>query len=231
MHPDLVAISNVWQADVRSDTLRAEHERLVSTTTGAIAAHKQAVAARDAAKNALAALKDKERANNRELDSYSQKRDTTKRMIDEGTAPDYAAAERQLANCLAKVDELETIGLELLDAIDAANAALKAAEAERAKAEAAEKDARAALAARDGGLRAELSAALAEREARWKELHHEYHPAYTEQRRRKRIALVNVVEGVCTACQMRVAPQKIVETQLGKGVHTCAGCGGWILPG
>ena len=164
MHPDLVAISNVWQADVRSDTLRAEHEKLVSATTAAIAANKQAVAARDAAIAALAALKDRERANNRELDTYTQKRDTTRRMIEGGTAPDYAAAERQLANCIAKVDEHETIALELLELIDAAVATKAAAETACGKAADAEKEARAALGARDAGLRTELAAALAERE-------------------------------------------------------------------
>src|SRR5688500_14855391 len=106
MHPDLVAISNVWQADVTADTLRAEHERLVAGVRAAqaeLASADAAVAATKAeAERAHAAL----RGTNRELDEYVQKRNTTRRMIDTGAAPDYAAAERQLAKCAESVDEL-----------------------------------------------------------------------------------------------------------------------------
>lgn len=230
MHPDLVAISNLWQCDVRVDTLRAEHERLVAAVNAAIQAHKAALTARDAAKAALDALKVQERANNRELDSYVQKRDSTKRMIDDGSTPDYAAAERQLAGCRAKVDEFETIGLDLLDRIDAANADLAAAEKALAESVTTEKDARQALGARDAALRVELTAALGDREAAWREVPTDYHTPYAELRRRKRVALVNVEEGVCSVCHMRVAPQKMNEVQMKRAVHTCVGCGGYLLP-
>lgn len=231
MHPDLVAISNLWQADVRVDTLRAEHEHLVSTVTGAIQAHKDTLAARDAAKAALDAAKGEERVNNRELDSYAQKRDATKRMLDDGSAPNYAAAERQLANCIALVDELETKGLDLLDRVDAATTALAAAEKALVDAVAAERAARQALAARDAPLRVELTDALQVREGAWAELPFDYQTPYSELRRRKRVALVNVEEGTCTVCHMRVAPQKLNEVQMKRAVHTCVGCGGYLLPG
>ncbi len=231
MHPDLVAISNLWQADVRVDTLRAEHEHLVAAVTGAIQAHKDAIAARDAAKAALDAAKAEERVNNRELDSYAQKRDATKRMIDDGSAPNYAAAERQLANCIALVDELETKGLELLDRVDATTRALAEAEKVLVDAVAAERAARQALAARDAPLRVELTAALQAREGAWAELPFDYQTPYSELRRRKRVALVNVEEGTCTVCHMRVAPQKLNEVMMKKAVHTCVGCGGYLLPG
>jgi predicted nucleic acid-binding Zn-ribbon protein len=231
LHPDLVAISNLWQADVQVDTLRAEHEHLVSVATAAIKAHKDAVAARDAAKAALEATKTEDRANNRELDSYVQKRDTTKRMIDEGTAPDYAAAERQLARCRELVDDLETKGLELLDRLEAATKTLAEAEKARVKAEDDEREARKALGARDASLRVELTAALKVREAAWAELPPDYHVPYTALRQKKRIALVNVVEGSCSVCHMRVAPQKANEVQMKRAVHTCVGCGGYLLPG
>ncbi|MDP2309801.1 MAG: hypothetical protein Q8P18_27525 [Pseudomonadota bacterium] len=231
MHPDLAAISNVWQADVRVDTLRAEHEHLVATVTTAIQAHKDAVAARDAAKIALDTVRSSERVNNRELDSYAQKRDVTKRMLDDGSAPNYAIAERQLANCIALVDELETKGLDLLDGIDKATVALAEAEKARVGAEADERAARQALAARDAPLRVELTAALQARERVWSELPPLYHDSYSELRRRKRVALVNVDDGSCSACHMRVAPQKLNEVLMKKAVHTCVGCGGYLLPG
>ncbi|MDP2314242.1 MAG: hypothetical protein Q8P41_15170 [Pseudomonadota bacterium] len=231
MHPDLVAISNLWQADVRVDSLRAEHERLVATVNAAIQTHKDAVVARDAAKAVLDATKAEERVNSRELDSYVQKRDATKRMIDDGSSPNYAATERQLANCIALVDELETKGLDLLDRLDAATAGLAAAEKALATAEADERAARQALGARDASLRVDLTAALRAREVVWGELPFDYQTPYSELRRRKRVALVNVEEGNCTVCHMRVAPQKLNEVQMKRAVHTCVGCGGYLLPG
>jgi predicted nucleic acid-binding Zn-ribbon protein len=230
LHPDLVAISNVWQADVRVDTLKAEHERLSADVAQAVLAQKDAIAARDAAKATLDATKAEERANTRELDSYVQKRNATRKMIDEGTAPDYAAAERQLARCRELVDELETKGLDLLDRLEAGTAGLAAAEDARKKAEIAEREARQALAARDPGLRVELGAALQQREQGWSELPIDYRIPYGELRRRKRIALVNVVDNTCVVCHMRVPPQKVNEVQMKRAVHTCVGCGGYLLP-
>lgn len=231
MHPELVAIANVWQADVKVDSLRAEHEGLVAAASSAIEANKAATAVLSEARATLTQLQGKERVNNRELDSYVQKRDATKRMIDEGTAPDYAAAERQLAGCRAKVDELETTGLELLDAIEAAQGAVRAAERAGADAATAERDARQALAARDAAIRSELAVALGARELAWKELPAELRTPYTELRRRKRTVLVNVVEGACSVCHMRVPPQRVVEVQMKRALHTCVGCGGYLLPG
>jgi predicted nucleic acid-binding Zn-ribbon protein len=231
LHPELVAISNLWQADVRVDSLRAEHERLVATVNSTIQAQKDAIAARDAARAALDATKTEERHNSRELDSYAQKRDATKKMLDDGSAPNYEMAERQLANCIALVDELETKGLDLLDRLDARTAELAAAEKARVDAESAEKAARQALGARDAALRVELTEALRLREVVWKELPFDYQTPYSEIRRRKRVALVNVVEGNCVVCHMRVAPQKLNEVMLKRAVHTCVGCGGYLLPG
>ncbi len=231
MHPELVAISNVWQADVQVDTLKGEHDALTAAVAQLAQAHTDAVAARDAAKAGLEATKTRERHNNRELDSYVQRRNATRLMINDGSAPDYAAAERQLANCIALVDELETKGLDLLDALEARTAGLKASEEARDKADSAEKDAREALSARDASLRVELGAALRKREGVWAEMPVDHRNHYADLRRKKRIALVNVEEGSCVVCHMRVPPQKANEVQMKRAVHTCVGCGGYVLPG
>ncbi|MFZ5476559.1 MAG: zinc ribbon domain-containing protein [Myxococcota bacterium] len=230
MHPDLVALSNVWQPDAASDRLRSEHESLTTAVARASEALKQAEAAKAAAAQALDALQKEERAVARELDGYVQKRDTTRKMIDGGTAPDYAAAERQLAQCSAKVDELETSALELMEKLDAARAEVKATTAATAKAGEVLAAARAALGARDASLRAELAEAQKRREAAFAELPHDLRTPYLEQRRRKRPALVNVVEGICSHCHMRIPPQKLNETVLHRAVHACPGCGGYLLP-
>jgi hypothetical protein len=230
MHADLVAISNVWQADSTIDRLKAEHEAL----SGAIVAAREALAARTAEQTKVGAEIDEvrkiERANGRELDGYVQKRNTTRQMIDGGSAPDYGAAVRQLESCTALVDELETKGLELLERLDELRAAQANAAKAVQKAESELKDAQAALSARDAALRQEMAGAIGRRDAALKELPVDYRTPYAELRRKKRVALVNVVEGACSACHMRIPPQKIVEVQMGRAVHTCPGCAGYILP-
>lgn len=230
MHADLVAISNLWSPDSTLDHLRAELDALQGGVAKAEHALADAEAALAAASAALDALVQRDRANGRELDSYVQKRDTTRKMIEQGTAPDYAAAERQLAACVAKVDELETAGIELLDQLDTARAARKAAERAVADAVLARDEARAALAAREGDLREEAAAASKKRQAAWAELPHDLKSPYEDLRRKRRPALVNTAEGVCTACHTHVGQQRIAEVALGRAVHRCPGCGAWVLP-
>ncbi len=230
MHPDIVAISNVWQCDVRIDALKAEHEGLNRVIKAAEASLAAADAGLATAQAALAAAKTAERVNARELDSYTEKRAATREMINTGTAPDYAAAERQLANVIARIDTLETAGIELLDALEAAGEAVKSAERARKKALDDLAVGKAALVARDAPLRKELGEILPRREAAWEELHPELKPQYFDQRRKKKRALVNVVEKTCSACSTFVPPQVWLDTESGKEAHRCTGCGAWILP-
>lgn len=230
MHADLVQISNVWQSDVRIDALKAEHEGLNRAIKSAEAALVAADAAVVTGQAALAAAKTAERTNTRELDSYTEKRASTREMINTGTAPDYAAAERQLANVIARIDTLETAGIELLDALEAAGDGLKAAEKTRTDAAEALAAAKAALAARDAPLRKELGEILPRREAAWEELHPELRPLYFDMRRKKKRALVNVVEKTCSVCSTFVPPQVWLDTESGREAHRCTGCGGWLLP-
>jgi predicted nucleic acid-binding Zn-ribbon protein len=229
MHPDLVALSNLWRPDSTGDRLRAEHEALTAGVARAKASLEQADAAKSAAAAALDGLVKEERVLARELDMYVQKRDSTRRMIDGGTN-DYAAAERQLTQCTAKVDELETRALELMDRIDAARGDVAAALKAHAKATEELAAAQNALKARDAALRVELAEAMKARDEALPLVPPDLRGPYTELRRRKRQALVNVVEGNCATCHMRIPPQKLNETTLDRAVHTCPGCGGFLLP-
>jgi predicted nucleic acid-binding Zn-ribbon protein len=231
VHPDLVAISNVWQRDAASDQLRAELDQLKDAVARGTAALAVARATRDAAAARVATLKDEERKLGRELDEYVQKRRSTQALIDNGLAQDYAAAERQLARCAEIIDDLENRSLANLEATDDATAALNTATRELAKAEAELGAAQAALGGRDAPIRAELETLGKARDAAWPLVPAEYRAPYNELRRRKRPVLVNVVDGICARCHMRVPPQKVVEVQLKKAVHFCPGCQGYLLPG
>lgn len=230
MHPDLVAISNIWQPDSTMDALRAEHETLTASVRRWIEGKAAAEAARAAAIATADAVKVEQRGNARELEEYVQKRKSTQKMIDEGTAPDYAAAERQLARCTEIVDQLETAALELMEREDAARTTLAAATEALATATKSLAEARAALAERDAPIRAELTALLPKRDEALAQLHLDLRAPYAELRRKKKRALVNTVDGVCQSCQMRVPANKVNEVALGKALHVCPGCSGWLLP-
>lgn len=230
MHPDLVLISNLYGVDRRQDSLRHEHELLVGAVQRA---QKEAVEARAALATAEAALKtvqDADRANGRELDAYVQKRDNTRRLIESGGAPNYEAAQKQLESCARIVDELETRQIELMEQADAAAAGLAQARDRVARAETELGASRAALSARDAPIRAELTAVLAEREVHQAALPAELRAPYQELRRKKRPVLVNVADGSCSSCHVKIPPQRVIETQLKKALHACPGCHGWLLP-
>lgn len=230
MHPELVTIANVWQRDHTIDTLKAEHEALSAAVQKAVTERAEAEAALTAATAEVARLKEEERANNRSLDEYVQKRNASRRMIDEGTAPDFAAVTRQLDKCVVIVDELETKGLELLDGLDVADRAVRAARLRQSDAETRLVGARAALAERDKPIRADLTATLAARAEAWAALPVHHRSPYEDLRRRKRRVIVNTHEGLCVQCHMRIPPQRIVEVQTLKAVHTCPGCQAYLLP-
>lgn len=230
MHPDLVAISNIWQCDARIDVLKAEHEGLHRAIKDSEAAVIGADAALTAAQSALTTVKTAERANTRELDDYSQKKKATQQLIDTGTAPDYAVAQRQLASVGVRIDTLENSGLELIDAVESAQRVLREAEAAKVQAASALTAAGAALKARDAPIRKELGEILPRREVAWGALHPELKPQYFDQRRKKKRALVLVIEKACSQCSTFVPPQVWLDTEAGREAHRCTGCGGWILP-
>lgn len=230
MHPDLVAISNLWQIDHRNDLLREEHERLAS----AVRAAAQTLKAAEAAVEAAVAERDRivaaTRANDRELADYADKRDRTRKMIDTGTAPDYAAAERQLAQVLEIVDRLETTALELLESTETAAGVLVDARREQDRATGVLAEAREALGARDAPIRVELTDLIARRPPLAEEVPGHLRATYAQLRQRKRAALVNTVENICQTCQTRIPTQRVVETTLARAIHNCPGCGAWLLP-
>jgi predicted nucleic acid-binding Zn-ribbon protein len=75
-----------------------------------------------------------------------------------------------------------------------------------------------------------MAGILPKRDEAWKALLSEYRGHYEELRRKKRAAVVNVVEDICQVCHMQVPPQWIMETRMLRAVHTCPGCTGYLLP-
>lgn len=230
MHPELVAISNLWQADVAVDRLRAELDQLVAAEKSANEAVASLEATQAKKRAELEELRKQERALSRELDSYTERRNRTRAMLDNGTAPDYAAAERQLNQCNTIIDDLENRGLTLLDGLEGLDAELKALAYDLVRANNKRAEVAAARAARQGPAQAELTEAQAHREHVAAELPNHWRSPYAELRRKRRPALVNMDGETCSVCFTRVPPQRIVEVRMGRAVHVCPGCQGFILP-
>ena len=231
MHVDLALIANLWSADSAIDRLKAEHEALANAVRTGISSLAEAEATLTAAIASREAVKQAARLNDRELGGYVEKRDRTRTMIDTGTAPDYAAAERQLSQVIAIVDTLETRAIELMDSVDAAVTAAAAAEKAKIKAIESLATARKALADRDAPIRAELTVLAGKQKVAAAELPAEYRAPYAEQRRRKRPAVTNTSElGICVNCGMKARPQHLSEVQMSRAVHRCSGCAAYFLP-
>ena len=115
MHEELFVIRDLNRIDGEVSQARATLAEMVAqvrTTTAAITAGKEALAQTEAS---LAAVRDAERKLNRRMEEYVLRRDRTKTMIDEGRAPDFLSARRQLEQCTAIVDDLEVEVLEHME--------------------------------------------------------------------------------------------------------------------
>lgn len=231
MHPGLVAISNLWQCDAASDRLRAEHARLTAAVQEADRALAAARARLAELAAALAGAKETSRGIARELEGYVAKRDRTRAMLADGSAPDWGTAERQLQQLEKIIDGLETRSLEQMEGEERIVADQVAAGGVLSGSEARLRSAKEALAARDGAIRAELAEVLARKQAAEPAVPMDYRGAYAELRRRKRSAIINVLDdGTCSSCGANLPRQRVNDTRLDRGVHACVGCGGWILP-
>ena len=230
MHADLVAISNLWHIDSANDRLRAEHEALTSAVRSADAGLKEAEAAATAAVAQQESVRQSTRKNDRELADYVERRDRTRAMIEGGSAPDYEAAERQLAQSLEIIDRLETVALDLMEATEAADRAIAETRRTVSLSQVALSTGREALAARDAAIRSELTVLIAERLPVASLLPIEFRAQYAQQRQRKKAALVNTEGNVCRTCQTIIPAQRVLETAIFRAVHACPGCGGWLLP-
>jgi predicted nucleic acid-binding Zn-ribbon protein len=229
MHDDLVLISNLYQADVAADRARAALAGLEKAEADANAERDACTRELAAQHASFAALQDQARVNEQDLARWTETRATTQRRLDTGP-PDWVTAERQLSAAVARIDTLETEGLALLDAIDAAQAAVTRAQRALQAAEATLTDRSHARTAQSPALEAARDAALARRAEAAEALPLAYRGTYADLRRRRKPALVNVVDGQCSACAMRVPPQRMVETQTDAAVHTCPGCTAYLLP-
>jgi predicted nucleic acid-binding Zn-ribbon protein len=224
VHEELFAIRDLWKVDHAMDLnrqRRAQFERALVKGGEKIAEFKASDAALAAEDQVQLA---EERRLNRHLQDYTQRRDRTRSMIEEGRAPDFQAAERQLEQCAAIVNETEDSLLGVLDAREQLAARRAAVQIETKLAEKAQVELTARRDREAPVLDAEHSTLLARRPPLLKAVPVFHHQRYSDLRKRNRDVLALVEGGCCSACRIQVSPQVAIEVTTGKRVHNCRGC-------
>lgn len=230
MHPELEAITKLWENVHQSERLQQERVSCVDQRKATITANAEATAARDSAQVSLDEVRAEERRVMRKLDSYRKRVHTTRTMIDTGKAPDYRLAEQQLRACIEISDNLETEALELMEQRDEAEAALVKAtaafEAARAAAAQAAERERSRIPAIDRELedldlaRPPLEGALTPAQL----------ASFKVLRARRRSAVAKLQSGACSICNYGAPPQVVNEIDGNVRVHSCRNCGRFLLP-
>lgn len=228
MHQDLFDLRNLWAIDKEMDQLKAAAAGLAEGLEKAKARVVRLTDELAAANTQVADLRDQERQVNRKLQDYVGRRDKTKKMIDEGRAPDFLAAERQFNKCAELADEAEFALLELMEAREAGEADI--ARIEMALKEATVRKDHKAKAQADGRppIAAKYQSLVPKKKERWAGLAQDLQRGYADLRRRGLPVLVDVIDGCCGNCRMTVNPQHAIEVELGKRAHVCRGCNAWF---
>jgi len=230
LHADLQSLLAVWELDLVIDAARAQAQKLAADVVSrrAVVQHAQAEVTRlDQHRSALA---EGARELQARIASYVVRRDRAQRSIDMGTATDFGAVTRQLAQCAEIVDEAELSLLENMEAVEVAEAsqataaeALELAQASLAKATALQQEQHPVLSAR-------VKEVHPRREVAFLEVNPAHKGPYRTLRAKRRPALAPMVGDTCSACHVSSSAQKAIEARLGKRVHSCPGCGAFLLP-
>lgn len=182
-----------------------------------------------AADTALERSRKTEHELSRKAHMYKQRRASALRVLESGIG-DISAAERQLEQCEAILDDTETDQLELMDRQDTERVA-------QAAATTALQAARAAVAAQEARvppelarLQGEITAEQAARATVLAKLPRETRARYQTFQDKRRWAVAKVTNGACGACRMVVPAQQLADLKRGVPPEPCRGCHRWIVP-
>lgn len=224
---DLDQIVALGAADAELDALDKEIAALQARIPAARGERDAAEGAVVQAKTHLEALRETERATAREVERYTRRRATAVRALETGMG-NADAAQKQVEQCDAIIDDLETRQLEEMEGIEGARDALASTEATLAEAErhlTAEETTVPPILATRQNTRAGKQAA---RDAIWSEVPKDLQSRYTLVRKKKKTAVTFLVDGYCKSCRMK--PPLETTSEIGRGfLKTCPGCGRYLV--
>lgn len=224
MHEELFVIRDLNRIDINIKQAQADLAGMIAAvraSTASITTQKVTIAEAEAA---LTVSREAERALNRRMEEYVIRRDRTQKMIDEGRAPDFLSARRQLEQCTVIVDDLEVELLEHMEQREALEARIVALAAQLVTTREEDAQGRARYAERSPGLKASVAELTSQRPALLERLNPDYRRVYEDHHRLGREAMTFLEDKVCQACSREVPPQVLMEVEHGRRIHRCRGC-------
>lgn len=228
MHEELATLDAVAQHDRELRDLARRIEKAQGVLADMQAAHAAAEALHTERTQAHRELRRAEKAAERKIGLYKQRRQSAIHVLENGLG-DTDAAQRQIDQCENILDETETEVLELLEQQETLEALIAEALAGRDEAAATLAEVEQTVPADVAALEAETSTVRAARELEFAKLDPSIQARYTALAARKRVAVVRIERGSCSACQRVVQPQHLADLKRGR-VIPCYGCHRWLVP-
>ena len=164
-----------------------------------------------------------------QLDRYIVRRDKSAKLLEGGSALDFLTVQRQLEQCTEKVEDLEMQVLEIMERRDELKKQLSALATDTETAQADRETAHATW-LHDGRILAkELGELEPARAAAWADLAGEHRSQYGDMRRRNKAVTAEIISDSCSECHVSIQSQVGLEVRQGRRLHTCRGCGRWLV--
>lgn len=228
LHPDLEALYKLALTDAELAAIDRDESEANRRLTAARKAVTDAEASIAELKGRVDELKRRQHELQRKLDQYETRRRGALRALETGSGS-ADAAQRQLDQCTAILDDLETEQLEGMEAQDGL-------EEERSKADQALQEARDALAAREESTPAALaeiagrrSDALGRRGGIVGGLGADRVKRYDTVKARRGTAVAMLQRGACKTCGTVAPKQQVADIMRGL-MPPCKRCGRWLMP-
>ena len=229
MHHELSSILRLWEHDCSVDAVRAQATALkaevdrIDQSMNVLAEELQALGL-EKEKHAT-----RQAEIQRELDRYVVRRDRSKELLRGGHSLDFGTVQKQLEQCSAKVDELELMLLEVMEAREQCGARIDQNNGAREAAVASREAAHAHWVSQGGKLRVELEAIWPTRQAAAAELSRDQLVRYEDFRKKTVVPVARISGKTRDSCHVVVANHLRIEVTNGKRLHACRGCRRWLL--
>jgi len=225
MNEQLENLIILWTHEQARDALLADYKSLKEKVSRLTAEVETRGARQTEAQSARDAIKARERELNRKLEGATKRLKRTQNLIDQGQVTDYGIAKTQVEQNEVIIDEAETELLELYEELEAAEAALKNAINQAALTRTKLSEAKVTLETRTPEIRAALDEVTPLRDAAKPNVEHQLLSRYKLLRQRGRPLMVDVKNGACTGCHVKLNATQFMDFRRDIGVQICTNCG------
>ncbi len=222
-------ITALWEVDRTTDEVKVHARSLKAAVDQAqtrIEANEQTLQSLEAER---AALTERERDLQKTLDRYVLRRDRSAALMEGGSPLDYLIVQKQHEQCSAKVEELEDGVMDCMEKQEDLAERLRALSEESTRAQQHHEQVITTWKREGQEIRVKLKQLGTDRDARWAACPRDMHSHYSDLRRRKRDVVVPLLDGLCSGCHMTLTAQVSVDLRSSRRIHTCRGCGRYLI--